>query len=119
MGEGTEDYLIVLKYGVNHQKDGSKLILMQRHQGSEFIGTRCVARDDRGQFLCARVPTNKGRGYPREAEALSLKEALTWIKEWRTQKLIFETDCKLLVDELQRSRGNLYLLLLWRIVRNY
>ncbi|XP_074349799.1 uncharacterized protein LOC141689414 [Apium graveolens] len=36
------------------------------HQGSELIGTGCVAHDDRGRFIHARVSSDKGRGHLRE-----------------------------------------------------
>lgn len=36
---------------------------------------------------------------------MSLKEALSWIKAWRTSKCIFETDAKLLVDAINGMRG--------------
>lgn len=74
------------------------------HQGSEFIGAGCLARNDRGRFISARANKSRGRGQAREAEAITLKVALTWTKEWRTHKCIFETDCKLLVDALQGLR---------------
>lgn len=51
-----------------------------------------------------RVNISRGMGQPREAEAISLKEALSWTKEWRTHKCIFETDYKLLIDA---SKGNI------------
>lgn len=47
----------------------------------------------------------RGRDQVREAEALSLKEALTWMKTWRTSKCIFETNAKLLADVIYGGRG--------------
>lgn len=62
-------------------------------------------RDDHGNFLRAKCSTVDGRRQPREAEALSLKEALSWVKTWRTSKCIFETDAKLLMDTIHGVRG--------------
>ncbi|XP_074374530.1 uncharacterized protein LOC141714933 [Apium graveolens] len=45
---------------------------------------------------------------PKMAEALSLKEALAWIKDWRSAKVIFESDSKLPVDALTGNRGKSY-----------
>ncbi|XP_074327392.1 uncharacterized protein LOC141665308 [Apium graveolens] len=42
---------------------------------------------------------------PKEAETLRLKEALSWTKEWRTTKCVFESEAKLLADAVQGTRG--------------
>lgn len=34
-----------------------------------------------------------------------MKEAIKWLKDWRTTKCIFESDDKLLVDAFHRERG--------------
>lgn len=68
---------------------------------SDFIGVGCVVRNERGEFLRARTNMIRIRGQAREAEAVSLKEPLSWIKNWRTSKCIFESDAKTLVDALQ------------------
>ncbi|XP_017256601.1 uncharacterized protein LOC108226171 [Daucus carota subsp. sativus] len=75
-------------------------------QDSEYVGVGCVVRNERGEFLRARTTLVQGRSYAREAEALSLKEALSWVKTWRTQKCIFESDAKLLVDAIHAGHGN-------------
>lgn len=72
---------------------------------SDFIGVGCVVRNEMGEFLRARTNMIRSRGQAREVEAVSLKEALSWIKLWRTSKCIFESDAKILVDALQGRRG--------------
>ncbi|XP_074378135.1 uncharacterized protein LOC141719654 [Apium graveolens] len=72
---------------------------------SEYIRVGCVVHNDKGEFLRARSNIIRNRGQPREAEAVSLKEALSWMKTWRTNKYIFESDAKLLVVAFQRRRG--------------
>lgn len=47
----------------------------------------------------------RSKGQIREAEAVSLKEALSWIKPWGTSKCIFESDAKILLDAFQGRRG--------------
>lgn len=74
-------------------------------QHSEFVGVGCVIRDDQGQFLRARSSIVRRRGHAREADAISLREALSWVKDWRTTKCIFDSDVKLLVDALHGQRG--------------
>ena len=41
----------------------------------------------------------------REAEAWSIRAALLWMKEWRSQKCIFELDAKSVVDAVHGIRG--------------
>ncbi|XP_074373281.1 uncharacterized protein LOC141713413 [Apium graveolens] len=62
-------------------------------------------RDSRNQFMGARSNLVRGRTIAREAEALSLKEALSWTKERAVTKCIFESDAKLLVDAIHGFKG--------------
>ena len=41
-------------------------------------------------------------------KAIGLKEALSWTKEWRSSKCLFECDAKLLVDAVNGGQGNTY-----------
>ncbi|XP_074346962.1 uncharacterized protein LOC141685777 [Apium graveolens] len=67
----------------------------------DFVGAGCVVRNDEGGFVRARSSLVRSRACAREAEALSLKEALLWVKSWRQNKFIFESDSKVLVDEIR------------------
>lgn len=69
------------------------------------IGVACVARDDRGRFLAARGAKCRGFNQVREAEAVGLREALLWMKEWKTTNCIFELDAKLVVDAVYNNTG--------------
>lgn len=40
-------------------------------------------------------------------EDLSLREALSWIKQWRTSKYTFEGDAKLVVNAVNEKRGKI------------
>lgn len=64
-----------------------------------------VARDDNRKFLCARNNVGRQRAQPREADGLSLKEALIWTSKWRDKKCIFET---MLVDAVNGVNGRSY-----------
>lgn len=75
------------------------------YAGTDTIGIGCVVRDDRGCFLRARTNVLQGTTQVREAEAWSLREALEWVRKWRTTKCIFESDAKLLVDAIHGDRG--------------
>lgn len=74
-------------------------------RGDDFIGVGCVMRDDWGKFLQARSSRIRGKMQPKMAEALSLREALSWTIQWRTKKCIFECDAKLVVDAVNWGRG--------------
>lgn len=74
-------------------------------QGEDHVGIGCVVRDEHGQFLRARTNVLRSLRQVREAEAWSLREALEWVRQWRVNKCIFETDAKLLVDALKRNSG--------------
>ena len=77
-------------------------------QGSDQVGVGCVVRDEWGNFIRSRSNIVHGRFQPREAEAISLREALSWTKEWRRTKCIFECDAKLLVDAVNGVKGKTY-----------
>lgn len=49
------------------------------------VGVACVVRNDRGEFIRARINGFRGSTRAREAEALRLIEALLWIKTWRNE----------------------------------
>ncbi|KAL8119323.1 hypothetical protein AgCh_016734 [Apium graveolens] len=70
------------------------------------IGVACVARDDHGAFLGARSSVIEGGRQPREAEVLSLYEALRWVHKWRNSHCIFEMDSKIVVDAIHGKHGN-------------
>lgn len=63
--------------------------------GSDHIGVGCVIRDEWGRFVRARSNVLRRKLQPPEAEAMGLREALSWTKDWRNNKCIFECDAKL------------------------
>ncbi|XP_074378428.1 uncharacterized protein LOC141719969 [Apium graveolens] len=69
-------------------------------------GLGCVARDDRGQFLRARINKVQVGYLPKLAEALSMREALSWTKGWSSSKCVFETDAKILVEAINADKDN-------------
>ena len=73
--------------------------------GADHIGVGCVVRDE-GHYFRARINSTPGRMQAREAETLSFKEALTWMKGWRTTRCIFEMDAKLVVEAVHGPRKN-------------
>lgn len=58
------------------------------------IGVGWVLRDVHGKFLGARCKRMKGAWRPHEADAISLKEAMSWVKEMQITHCVSVTDSK-------------------------
>lgn len=69
------------------------------------VGLSSVVRDEAGAFIRARVHRTNAKLQSREAEALSLKEALSWMKDLSFKSCMFETDAKLLADACKGVQG--------------
>lgn len=69
------------------------------------IGVGCVMRDSKGMFLGAKCCRLNGSWSPREAEALSMNEALSWVTLRGGQYCIFETDSQVLVAACKGGQG--------------
>ncbi|VFQ94306.1 unnamed protein product [Cuscuta campestris] len=67
------------------------------------VGMGFIARNDVGGFMAAKNMTIRCNCGPREAEALSVKEALSWIKSRGWTHMEVETDCKDVADGLNNS----------------
>ncbi|XP_074378519.1 uncharacterized protein LOC141720064 [Apium graveolens] len=65
---------------------------------------------DQGNFLRARSKRTGSLLQPREAEVLSLKEAMSWVKEmgFQVRKCVFETDAKQLADACKGVQDESY-----------
>ncbi|XP_074355726.1 uncharacterized protein LOC141695374 [Apium graveolens] len=72
------------------------------------MGVGCVIRDECGRFMRARSQVVQGCLQPREVEAIGLREALSWTKNWRRSKCIFECDAKALVEAVNGEGGQSY-----------
>ncbi|KAK6140062.1 hypothetical protein DH2020_026197 [Rehmannia glutinosa] len=63
-------------------------------------GLGMVLRNDAGEFIQARTLPIQGVFEVREAEALGVREALSWIRGLGLQRVVIETDAKYIVDGL-------------------
>lgn len=77
-------------------------------QKDRRMGVGCVIRDSMDLFVRARSKVIQRYGQPREAEAIGLREALLWTKEWRSYMCIFECDAKGVVDAINTKGGRSY-----------
>ncbi|KAL8119749.1 hypothetical protein AgCh_017015 [Apium graveolens] len=69
------------------------------------IGVGCVMRDSQGLFLGARCCRLQGAWSPREAEAIGMKEALSWVIARRNHHCIIESDAQVLVAACNGKPG--------------
>ncbi|KAL8095515.1 hypothetical protein AgCh_036809 [Apium graveolens] len=74
-------------------------------QATESVGLSSVIRNANGKFIRARIKHLFVNLHPREAEAVSLKEALSWVKDLGFRNCVFETDAKTLADSCKGSQG--------------
>lgn len=63
-----------------------------------YVGIGGVIRDEDGRFIRGRCSRIEGNWRANEAEALSLKEALSWAKDLGLDRCVFESDSQQLVE---------------------
>ncbi|KAJ1406846.1 Ribonuclease H-like superfamily [Sesbania bispinosa] len=71
------------------------------------FGVGLCLRDDKGQYIKSKVLYHHGSPPPREAEALGLLDALSWLGELGMLEVDIELDCKEVVDALHGEAGSL------------
>ncbi|KAJ1412101.1 Ribonuclease H superfamily [Sesbania bispinosa] len=71
------------------------------------FGVGLCLRDDKGQYIKSKVLYHHGSPPPREAEALDLLDALSWLGELGMLEVDIELDCKEVVDALHGEAGSL------------
>ena len=75
---------------------------------SGFTGVGSIIRDEHNKFIRARNHRIDAVYQPREAEAIGLREALSWVKELGYRKCVFETDAKMLAEACKKVQGRTY-----------
>ncbi|CAH9145422.1 unnamed protein product, partial [Cuscuta epithymum] len=71
---------------------------------AKCVGFGCCIRNHVGRFYQARTAWINAEMSPREAEAWGLREAIKWVKQKDYTKVVFESDCKQLIDDLYGKR---------------
>ncbi|KAK6116072.1 hypothetical protein DH2020_008341 [Rehmannia glutinosa] len=69
-------------------------------QQRKLTGIGVVLRNDQGEFIVARTIYFPGIYAIREAEAISVREALSWLHDLGIRQVVVETDAKYVVDSL-------------------
>ncbi|KAM6583925.1 hypothetical protein CsatB_010927 [Cannabis sativa] len=67
------------------------------------FGSAMVVRDNNGLLIEGRTKLHNGNIAPTTAEALSFREALSWLKDQNYTSAWVETDCLLVVQALRNS----------------
>ncbi|XVF82038.1 hypothetical protein PTKIN_Ptkin16aG0010900 [Pterospermum kingtungense] len=69
---------------------------------TSVIGSGCVIRDSHGSFTATRAVSQQcSILYPSVAEAISFREAFSWLKDLRMESVIVETDALVVVNAVQ------------------
>lgn len=76
-----------------------------------------IARDHSGELVEAATYCRPGSLDPKMAEALGIKEALSWVKKKDCSGLVIESDCLTLIQAICSS--SVTLLYLGRVVQDY
>lgn len=79
------------------------------HHHNSFSAGICI-HDNLDHFIAAKKILTNGLFRPPEAKALALYHAISWTIDLGLQNIIFETDCKSIVDHISNPKlGSSYL----------
>ncbi|XP_074327679.1 uncharacterized protein LOC141665589 [Apium graveolens] len=67
----------------------------------DLFGSGLVARDSNGGLIQARTILKEGKVTVEMAEAMSIKEALSWIEESQWSEVVLESDCLVAVQAIR------------------
>ena len=68
-----------------------------------FIGCGSILCDVEGNFISARVALIQISLLPNEAEAMSMREALSWLKHMQLPRVIVEMDSQMVYKALKST----------------
>ncbi|PNY09148.1 cytochrome p450 [Trifolium pratense] len=85
----------------DHLKCNVDFTLFQKHNK---IGFGAIVRDLKAVFPMAQTAWSMSMMEVHEGEAASLLSALNWMQDWEADRIIFEPDCKTVVDVIHRNR---------------
>nr|GLL31242.1 uncharacterized protein LOC109164833 [Ipomoea trifida] len=69
------------------------------------MGFRWILRDDIGEFKAGRCTPWQGTYTPKEAEAVAIREALSWLKSNHLDYIMLETDALTVAQSLNSTLG--------------
>lgn len=84
--------------GAEHRKKPTDNMIKVNVDAADFSSSNCfsfsyVARNQTGDLLEAKAKCQRGTVNPHVAEALGIREALSWIKNHNWNKVMLETYC--------------------------
>ena len=71
------------------------------------IGIGCIVRNEFGQMVAAKNTKLRGDADPVTAEAISCREALSWLKPLGFNKVVIESDAQVIVQAMLDSMEDL------------
>ncbi|XP_074346913.1 uncharacterized protein LOC141685724 [Apium graveolens] len=86
-GDGSELWVAPQ---MDHMKISVDAAIFPEHNA---YGVGFVVRNDRGELVQARTKCSTGLDSPYMAEAIAIKEALSWIQDRGWSKIVVESDC--------------------------
>ncbi|XVE88930.1 hypothetical protein DITRI_Ditri19aG0109600 [Diplodiscus trichospermus] len=76
------------------------------HQVSCEVGMGMILRDEADALVAYQMRKLPGLPRVHECEALTLQEALSWVRDLGYSQVIFETDSKMVIDGLHANSPN-------------
>lgn len=99
--QNTPNHLLQYKKWEKPKVGWTKLNVDAALDSSDCImGFGWIMRDDIGIFVAAKGTPKEGKFQPKEAEAMAICEALSWLKSKNIDKVHIENDCLLVVQGL-------------------
>ncbi|XP_030494821.2 uncharacterized protein LOC115710603 [Cannabis sativa] len=96
-GDGAEHWVPPIENNVKVNVDAAIF------EASRQFGVGWVARDARGLLIHGHTKLFNVQATPELAEAVGIREALSWIKSSGLQQVVLETDCLSIVQALRSS----------------
>ncbi|XP_074342936.1 uncharacterized protein LOC141680672 [Apium graveolens] len=97
MEDGSERWMVPDQNTVKINCDAATF------EDSNCYSSTFVVRNDRGEVLKARSKCRVGSTGPDSAEAMEVREALSWTQESKHQNIMIETDCLVVVQAMRGS----------------
>ncbi|KAL8106117.1 uncharacterized protein LOC141680879 [Apium graveolens] len=95
--DGSEHWTLPMENTVKVNSDAAIF------EASNCYSYSLVARNSKGELIHAKSRCRLGQAAPDSAEAMGVREALSWIKEQQYRDVVLETDCLVVVQALRGS----------------
>uniref|UniRef100_A0A803PJ09 Reverse transcriptase domain-containing protein n=1 Tax=Cannabis sativa TaxID=3483 RepID=A0A803PJ09_CANSA len=97
MGDGAEQWTAPIENSIKINVDAAIF------EGANSYGIGLVSRDHHGFLVQGRTDLFVGNATPELAEAIGVREALSWTKENAWQRVVIETNCLVVIQAIRSS----------------